>query len=85
MVCVGLSFFEKIALKIASALMAEEHEKCQGQTSGTKFETVNVDFSISERQTSLNMQLWKDYADAVRIRLRAPSGIEYSLSDKGKD
>lgn len=45
-------------------------------------QTVNVDFSISERQTSLNMQLWKDYADDVRIRLRAPYGTEYTLSDK---
>ena len=50
-------------------------------TSGFLDQTVNVDFSISERQTSLNMQLWKDYADAVRIRLRAPSGTEYTLSD----
>lgn len=51
-------------------------------TLGFLDQTVNVDFSISERQTSLNMQLWKDYADAVRIRLRAPSRIEYTLSDK---
>ena len=51
-------------------------------TLGFLDQTVNVDFSISERQTSLNMQLWKDYADAVRIRLRAPSGTEYTLSDK---
>lgn len=51
-------------------------------TLGFLDQTVNVDFSISERQTSLNMQLWKDYADAVRIRLRAPSGTEYKLSNK---
>ena len=51
-------------------------------TLGFLDQTVNVDFSISERQTSLNMQLWKDYADAVRIRLRAHSGTEYTLSDK---
>ena len=51
-------------------------------TLGFLDQTVNVDFSISERQTSLNMQLWKDYADAVRIRLREPYGIEYTLSDK---
>ena len=51
-------------------------------TSGFLDQTVNVDFSISERQTSLNMQLWKDYADDVRIKLRAPSGTEYTLSDK---
>ena len=50
-------------------------------TSGFLYQTVNVDFSISERQTSLNMQLWKDYADDVRIKLRAPSGTEYTLSD----
>ena len=49
-------------------------------TSGVLDQTVNVDFSISERQTSLNMQLWKDYADDVRIKLRAPSGTEYTLS-----
>ena len=51
-------------------------------TLGFLDQTVNVDFSISERQTSLNMQLWKDYADDVRIRLRAPYGTEYTLSDK---
>lgn len=50
-------------------------------TSGFLDQTVNVDFSISKRQTSLNMQLWKDYADDVRIKLRAPSGTEYTLSD----
>lgn len=50
-------------------------------TSGFLDQTVNVDFSISERQTSLNIQLWKDYADIVRIRLRTPSGTEYTLSD----
>ena len=50
-------------------------------TSGFLDQTVNVDFSISERQTSLNMQLWKDYADDVRIKLRAPSGTEYTLSN----
>ena len=50
-------------------------------TSGFLDQTVNVDFSISERQTSLNMQLWKDYADDVRIKLRAPSGTEYTISD----
>lgn len=50
-------------------------------TSGFLDQTVHVDFSISERQTSLNMQLWKDYADDVRIKLRAPSGTEYTLSD----
>lgn len=44
-------------------------------------QTVSVDFSISERQSSLSIQLWKDYADVVRIRLRAPSGAEYMLSD----
>lgn len=44
-------------------------------------QTVSVDFSISERQNSLSVQLWKDYADVVRIRLRAPSGAEYTLSD----
>lgn len=50
-------------------------------TLGFLDQTVNIDFSISERQTSLNMQLWKDYADDVRIKLRAPSGTEYTLSD----
>ena len=45
-------------------------------------QTTTVDFSISERQVSLNVQLWKDYADIVRIRLRAPSGAEYTLPDK---
>lgn len=44
-------------------------------------QTVNVDFSISERQSSLSVQLWKDYADVVQIRLRAPSGAQYTLSD----
>lgn len=41
----------------------------------------SVDFSISNLQTSLSLQLWKDYADLVRIRLKAPSGAVYTLSD----
>ena len=44
-------------------------------------QTVSIDFSISKRQSSLSVQLWKDYADVVQIRLRAPSGTEYLLSD----
>lgn len=50
-------------------------------TAGFLDQTVSVDFSISKRQSSLSVQLWKDYADVVQIRLRAPSGTEYILSD----
>lgn len=33
-----------IALRIAKSLLAEKHEKAQGQTSGAKFESVNMAF-----------------------------------------
>ena len=37
-------------------------------------QTTTVDFSISERQVSLNVQLWKDYEDEMEIYLESPSG-----------
>ena len=44
---------KEIAISIAQALMAEVHEKAQGQTSGAKFESVNMSFL---RHTFSNMQ-----------------------------
>lgn len=50
--------------------------------SGFLDRTVTIDFSVGERQSSLSIQLWKDYADVVNIRMRSPSGTEYSLSNQ---
>lgn len=40
----------------------------------TQEETVEVEFSIGEFQTSTNLQLWKSYADQVRIFIENPAG-----------
>lgn len=50
-------------------------------SSGVLTETQDINFSISSRQPSLSLQLWKDYADRFRITLQGPSGQEYTLSD----
>lgn len=48
-----------------------------GHTSGrlSSYETVRIGLGIQERQTSMSIQIWKTYADDVRISLITPSGI----------
>lgn len=36
---------------------------------------VNVEFGVQDRQTAMNIQIWKTYADEVRISLITPSGV----------
>lgn len=40
----------------------------------TEEESVTAEFSIGEYQTSTNLQLWKSYADRVRIFIEGPDG-----------
>ena len=44
--------------------------------------TEEIQLAVGAFEPTLNVQLWKDYSDIVRIRLRAPSGAEYTLPDK---
>lgn len=36
---------------------------------------VKVEFGVQDRQTAMNIQIWKTYADEVRISLITPSGV----------
>jgi subtilisin family serine protease len=39
-----------------------------------------VEFSIAPYETYLNLQIWKEYVDEFQIVLRAPSGIEETIT-----
>lgn len=41
--------------------------------------TASVELAVAEYERTLNIQLWKNYADVYRIRLRAPGGQESEL------
>lgn len=77
-------YLNRVSLRGRISIIAASGNEGASPVHASSFldQTTTVDFSISERQVSLNVQLWKDYADIVRIRLRAPSGAEYTLPDK---
>lgn len=52
-----------------------------GHTSGRlrEGEQRQVALAVSPYETTVNLQLWKDYADVFRIRLTAPSGDSVEL------
>ena len=41
-----------------------------------------VELAVAEYERSLNVQLWKNYSDEYRIRLRSPGGQEAELSGR---
>lgn len=77
-------YLNRVSLRGRISIIAASGNEGASPVHASSFldQTTTVDFSISERQVSLNVQLWKDYSDIVRIRLRAPSGAEYTLPDK---
>ena len=46
---------------------------------GTSVRTADVEIAVGEYESSLSIQLWKNYSDVYRIRLRAPGGQESEL------
>lgn len=53
-----------------------------GQTApgaGTAARTADVEIAVGEYESSLSIQLWKNYSDVYRIRLRSPGGQESEL------
>lgn len=51
-------------------------------TSGTlnAAQTTQIELAIAPSETSLNLQIWKNYVDTFRIRLLAPSGNDIFLT-----
>ena len=39
----------------------------------------DVELAVAEYESGLNIQLWKNYSDVYRIRLRSPGGQESAL------
>ncbi|MCM1044171.1 MAG: S8 family serine peptidase [Candidatus Gastranaerophilales bacterium] len=56
-----------------------------GHLAGNVSESVSVELAVAEYETSLNVQLWKNYSDVYRIYLRSPGGreLEIPLSIEG--
>ena len=44
--------------------------------------TAQVELAVAEYERNLNVQLWKNYSDEYRIRLRSPGGQEVELSPR---
>lgn len=51
-------------------------------TSGTlnSTQTTQIELAVAPSETSLNLQIWKNYVDTFRIRLLAPSGNDIFLT-----
>lgn len=49
---------------------------------GREWRTAVVELAVAEYERSLNVQLWKNYSDEYRIRLRSPGGSEAELSGR---
>lgn len=47
--------------------------------SGASARTADVEIAVGEYESSLSIQLWKNYSDIYRIRLRSPGGQESEL------
>ncbi len=50
-----------------------------GHLAGNVSEGGNIELAVAEYETSLNIQLWKNYSDVYRIYLRSPGGREQEL------
>nr|MBP3599171.1 S8 family serine peptidase [Eubacterium sp.] len=46
----------------------------------TEETTTQIEFAVSENETSLNLQLWKNYVDSFDVRLLSPSGESTMLT-----
>ena len=42
----------------------------------------NILFDVAPFEQNLNLQIWKDFVDELRIRLISPSGIAYEIADQ---
>lgn len=51
--------------------------------SGGNIPTAFVELAVASYETTLNVQLWKNYADTYRVRLRSPGGEEQVLPVEG--
>lgn len=43
--------------------------------------TLRVEFAVASYETSLNLQIWKNYIDRYRITIMAPSGEQFVLAE----
>lgn len=51
-----------------------------GHFAGNVARTREVEFTVAEYETSLNLQIWKNYNDVYDIRLRSPGGREAEVT-----
>lgn len=69
----------EIALKIAEELIAESHEKIDGQTSGAKFEQINLEFLLNTfpRLQNLRPGKWVIEKLGNRSSIKTSSFVQY--------
>lgn len=69
----------KCAICIGTGNEGSSGRHKQGKLIG---EEENILFDIAPFEQNLNLQIWKDFADELRIRLISPSGIFYEITDQ---
>lgn len=53
-----------------------------GHFQGNLRDTGQVELAVAQYERSLNVQLWKNYSDSFRLRLRSPGGQEAELNER---
>ena len=68
----NLSNLGRTTIAIGSGNEGNKGRHASGKLSGNR--PTQIEFAISENETSLSLQIWKNYVDSFRIRLLSPSG-----------
>lgn len=81
MICVGSGNDGVSAGHLAGRLGAERGagDGSAAQGVGGANPVASVELAVAEYESSLSIQLWKNYSDVYRIRLRSPGGQESEL------
>lgn len=74
----NLSNIGRTTIAIGSGNEGNKGRHTSGVLSGT--DTKQIELIISNNETSLNLQIWKNYVDSFQIRLVAPSGTSVILT-----
>ena len=79
----NISFGDSYGLGRTTICIGSGNEGNKGRhTSGTlnSTQTTQIELAVASSETSVNLQIWKNYVDTFRIRLLAPSGNDIFLT-----
>ena len=76
----NLSNLGRTTIAIGSGNEGNKGRHTSGMLSAT--DTMQIELAISENESSLSIQLWKNYIDTFQIRLVSPSGSSVILTEQ---